>query len=63
MPPKRKRSCHSGCDSAGLSAYTDSRTPESLGGVERYAHAQGLTPKEALEELWGQLAYTLHRPV
>ena len=41
----------------------DPRTPRALGGVERYARMQGLTRKVALEELRGQLAYTLHRPV
>ena len=29
----------------------------------RYAQAQGLTQKEAIRELQGELAYTLHRPV
>ena len=46
-----------------MSAYTDPQTPGSLGGVARYAQAQGLTQKEALRELQGELAYTLHRPV
>ena len=46
-----------------MSAYTDPQTPGSLGGVYRYAQAQGLTQKEALRELQGELAYKLHRPV
>ena len=62
MPPKRKRSSGSGAI-PDVSAYTDPRTRGSLGGVEQYARAQGLTRKEALEELRGQLAFTLHRPV
>ena len=49
--------------SAKVSAYTNPRMPGSLGGVHPYAHAQGLTRKEALKELRQELAYTLHRPV
>ena len=41
----------------------DPQTPGSLGGVAWYAQAQGLTQKEALRELQGELAYTLHHPV
>ncbi|XP_068684361.1 uncharacterized protein [Montipora foliosa] len=46
-----------------VSAYTDPQTPGSLGGVARYAQAQGLTQKEASRELQGEFTYTLHRPV
>ena len=46
-----------------MSAHMDPQTPGSLGGVYRYAQAQGLTQKEALRELQEELAYTLHRPV
>ena len=49
MPPKRS--------TTKVSAYG------SLGGVDQYARAQGLTRKEALRELRQQLAYTLHHPV
>ena len=34
----------------------DPQTPGSLGGVAWYAEAQGLTHKEALRELQGELA-------
>ena len=63
MPPKLKRDRTSGGAACGVSAYMDPRTPWSLGGIERYACAQCITQKEALEELRGQLAYTLHRTV
>ena len=46
-----------------MSAYTDPQTPGSLGGVYWYTQDQVLTQKEALQELQGELAYTLHRPV
>ena len=49
--------------SAKVSAYTDPRMLESLGGVNRYAHAQGLTRKEPLKELRQELAYALYLPV
>ena len=55
MPTKRS--------STRVSAYTDPRTPGALGGVDRYARAQGLTRKEVLKELRQELAYTLHGPV
>ena len=54
MPPKR---------STIVSAYTDRKTPGAFGGVDQYASVQGLTWKEALDELRGQLAYTLHHPI
>ena len=56
MPTKRR-------STAKLSAYMDPRTPGSLGGVDRYTHAQGLTCQEALKELRQQLAYRLHQPI
>ena len=46
-----------------MTAYTDTNTPGSLGGLGRYAKAQDLTLSEARKELEGQLAYTLHKPV
>ena len=56
---------HRGCVAATpiVSAYTDPQTLGSLGSVAQYAQAQGLTQKEALQELQGELAYTLHRLV
>ena len=59
---KQKR-CRRVATTPIVSAYTDPQTPGSLGGVTRYAQAQGLTQKEALRELQGELAYTLHRLV
>ena len=62
MPLKRKRG--GGGDAVpGVCFYTDPPTLGSLGGRGRYVHAQVLMRKEALKELRGQLAYTLHRPV
>lgn len=57
--PKRKNRRRA----SGVTAYTDPGTPGALGGVARYAKAQGLSLKEARDELQGELAYTLHRPV
>ena len=58
MPKRKRQSCAS-----SVTAYTDPRTPGSLGGVARYAKVQGLTLDEARKKLQGELAYTLHRPV
>ena len=59
MPTKQKRPTVA----AGVSAYTNIQTPGSLRGMEQYARVQGLMWIEALDELRGKLAYTLHRPV
>ena len=55
--------CHRVAATPIVSAYTDPRTPGSLGGVAQHAQTQGLTQDEDLRELYGELAYTLHRPV
>ena len=46
-----------------VSAYVDPQTLGSSSGVAWYAQAQGLTWNEALRDLQGELAYTLHRPI
>ena len=45
-----------------VSAYTDPLIQGPFGGVGQYAQAYGLTQDEALRELQGELAYTLHSP-
>ena len=45
-----------------LSRYHDPSAPGSLGGVQRFAKAQGLPLKQAQRLLERDLAYTLHKP-
>ena len=45
-----------------LGAYADPTAPGALGGLRRYARAQGLSPTKARQVLQKDLAYTLHRP-
>lgn len=51
-PQKRKKK----------NAYVDPTAPGALGGVSRYARAQGLKEPAAHQALQKELAYTLHRP-
>ncbi len=43
--------------------YRDPSSPGSLGGVARFAKAQGVSVKRASTVLKHELAYTLHKPV
>ena len=42
--------------------YSDPHAPGALGGVARFAKAQGMTLKQARQHLRQHLAHTLHRP-
>ena len=45
-----------------LSRYHDPSAPGSLGGVQRFAKAQGLPLKKAQQVLERDVGYTLHKP-
>ena len=45
-----------------LSRYHDPSAPGSLGGVQRFAKAQGLSLKKAQRLLEQDVGYTLHKP-
>ena len=45
-----------------LQAYESASEPGSLGGVQAFAKAHGLKPKDAQKGFQGLLSYTLHRP-
>ena len=45
-----------------LARYRDPLKPESLGGLTRFAKANGITVKRAHEVLQRNLGYTLHKP-
>ena len=45
-----------------LRRYHDPRAPGSLGGVQRFAKAQGLPLKKAQRLLERDVGYTLHKP-
>ena len=45
-----------------VALYNDPEAPGSLGGLARFAKAQGVTVEEAKEALSKDMSYTLHRP-
>lgn len=45
-----------------IEAYQDPSAEGSLGGVERFARAHGISLERARRVLEGVLSYTLHRP-
>ena len=57
MAPRKKK-----VSQPWLSQYHDPRAPGSLGGVQRFAKAQGLPLKKAQRVLEQDVGYTLHKP-